>query len=126
MTAAIEIEFQSATFTADNAAITVGNGSFELSDSQMLSMYGAFPFDTLNLGTGSIGFYNSSAGASVSGVISIPVAAGNSGDPTITVTAFSGAVTLSWPSNTGPQYQALSPGDPITLTGFGTFGGMPD
>jgi hypothetical protein len=116
-TQTIELNYQNATLSANTAVISVGHGgSFTLARNEFLSINGTFTFATLNISSGAISFYNTASGTSVNGTVSIPVTATQ--DPTITASNFSGTVTLSWPSSEGPQYQQLSPGDPITLTGF--------
>jgi hypothetical protein len=119
MTSPITISYQGATFTANTATIIIGNGgSFQLTNNEFLSFNGSFTFDALNISSGSIDIYNSKEGVPVNGGITIPVMSGAGGDPTITATNFQGSVTISWPSSQGPQYDQLSPGDPLTLTVF--------
>jgi hypothetical protein len=118
MFSTIEINFQNAVFTASSATVTVSNGCFALASNEFLSFAGTLPFDTLNISSGVIGFYNSSAGATVNGTLSIPVSATTGGDPAITVSNFQGNATVSWPSTSGPQYQMLMSGDAMTLVGF--------
>jgi hypothetical protein len=119
MTSPITIQYQGAQFTADSATITIGNGgSFQLTNNEYLSFNGSFTFNALNISSGSIDIYNSTQGVSVSGEIVVPAVSGGGGDPTITANNFQGSATVSWPSNQGPQYQQLSSGDAITLTGF--------
>jgi hypothetical protein len=78
---------------------------------------GTFTFNTFSVSSGGVSFFNGSTGAAVSGSIAIPVT-GTSGDPTITVSNFSGTAQAQWPSKSGPKEQPLSPGDELTLTGF--------
>jgi hypothetical protein len=119
MTATISIQYESATFTANTSTVTVGNGgTFQLTDNQFLSLAGTFTFSTLSLSKSLISFYNNSQGTAVNGTASLPVSATTGLDPTIVANNFAGTVILSWPSKQGPQYQTLSPGDQITLTGF--------
>jgi hypothetical protein len=112
------MQYQDSTFTANNATTQVQNGSFELTQTDFLTMNGTVTFNALNISSGSIGFYNSATGAAISGSVIVPVAKTGSSDPAITVNNFQGTCTLSWPSTSGPQYQNRSPGDPITLTNF--------
>lgn len=118
MASSITMQYQNATFTATNATTVVQNGSFELTQTDFLQMNGTITFNALNISSGTIGFYNSATGAAISGTIVVPVAKAGSVDPAITANNFQGTCTLSWPSTSGPQYQTLSPGDPITLTGY--------
>jgi hypothetical protein len=51
-------------------------------------------------------------------VISISISAAGGSAPTITASGFSGSANVAWPSSLGPQFQALSPGNPVALSGF--------
>lgn len=117
MTASIEIQFQNATATANTVAISVMNGIFQLESNAYLTMNGTFSFDALMISTGSLSISNWSTGDVLNGQIDIPVNS-QSGMPSITVSNFSGTVTINWPTTVGPQFQQLMPGDPITLTDF--------
>ena len=119
MAGSIEIGYQAATFTANAMTITVGGGGvFELCNDDFLSISGTFSFGTLAISSRSISFYNSSTGGTANGAITVPVASNGGVAPTIIVTNFQGTVTISWPSEDGPQYQQMYSGDPITLTGL--------
>ncbi len=118
MTSPITINYSNATFTASSAAISVSGGTFQLTNINSLSLRGSFTFNALDLSSGMLSF-SVATGTSVNGTVTIPVSAANPGSqPTITASNFTGMAMISWPSTTGPQFQPLSSGDPITLTNF--------
>lgn len=113
----ITINYQNVTLTSSSAQISVSQGSFGLETSGGLSISGTAGFDALYV-TSSVVNFASQSGAMFNAAVSVMVAANSGSDPVITATNFSGNVTVSWPTSNGPQIQMLSPGNPITLSGF--------
>lgn len=50
--------------------------------------------------------------------ITIPIEHQETAAPVAEVTNLSGTITVTWPTDTGPQTQLLLPGDPTTLYGL--------
>ena len=119
MSGLITIQYQNATLAADVANIIVGSGGvFQLTSNQSLSLNGTFSFSGFSVTTTAISIDNTSTGVSINGSVSVQINAAH-GDPSITANNFSGTATVTWPSSTpGGGYQQLTPGDPLTLTGF--------
>ncbi|MGK6319615.1 hypothetical protein [Sphingomonas sp. DT-204] len=120
MTAIVTVTYsQGDTFTDNNATIKVGNGGkVALDINNALGMNGTFSFSEFSVSSGGISFYNGSTGTPVSGSVTIPISSGGHGNPTITVSNFSGTAQANWPSTSGPKQEPLSPGNELTLTDF--------
>jgi hypothetical protein len=94
-----------------------GGGAWSLSSVSALSISGALPItnfyateSVLNLGL--------SPGGPLNFTVSIPVEDQETEAPVVEVTNLSGAVTATWPTDTGLQTQTLLAGDPIALYGL--------
>lgn len=112
----ITINFQNATLTTTTAQIILINGSFALDSGSALSIAGTIGFGALSINSGEIDF-NVESGTPFTAAIVAPVDAPGV-PPTIEVTNFAGSVTVTWPTASGLQTQALIPGDPLTLDTF--------
>jgi len=118
MTDIVQVQYMNATFTANTATITIGNGELNITNNEAISFEGSFPFSSLNVSSDTVRFYNQSPNTAVNGNATLPIASSGTGDPTITANNFSGSVELQWSTRNGPQHQQLSPGEAVTLTGF--------
>ena len=112
----ITIDFQNATLTTTTSQILITDGEFALDSSSALSMTGAISFNAFYLIAGAINF-NVESGTTFTASVVVPVSAAG-GAPTIEVTNFAGMVTVTWPTSSGLQTQAVMSGDPLTLDGF--------
>lgn len=112
----VTINYQNATLTATTSSIMVSNGTIGLSVSDALSLSGTISFSSLYITSGAVSF-NVESGAIFNAAVNIPVSAGGS-DPLLEVTNFAGSVFVTWPTSGGLQTQTLSPGDPLTLSGY--------
>jgi hypothetical protein len=112
----ITIDFQNATLTTTTSQVFISNGNFALDSTSALSMSGTISFSALYLTSGAINF-NVESGMSFNASVTAPVNAPG-GAPAITITNFSGIVTVTWPTSMGLQTQIVMSGDPVTLNGF--------
>lgn len=112
----ITINFQNVALTTSTSQILITNGTFALDTTSALSMAGTINFTALYVTSGAINF-NVESGTTFHATVGAPVDAAG-GAPTLAVTNFSGTVTVTWPTSSGLQTQALMSGDPITLNGF--------
>lgn len=119
MSGLVTIQYTNSTLTANVATVIVGGGgAYTLTPNQSLTLNGTFTFSSLQVSTSTIAIDNTSQGVAINGSVAIQVSAA-SGDPTITANNFSGSATVSWPSSTpGGGFEQLTPGVPISLTGF--------
>lgn len=97
----VTINFNNATLTSTSSQITVTGGSFCLSANDPLSMAGTVSFSSLYVTSGAVDF-NVQPGTKFTAQIVLPVAT-SGGTPLITVSNFSGTVTVTWPTPTGLQ-----------------------
>ena len=116
MAGQITINYTSATLTAGAASIGVQNGHFVLAQNQALNLNGTFTFNQFKVTTSQIEFINNATGVTINGEVQVQIDAGN-GDPTLTVSNFSGNATVTWPSS-GSGYGELMPSQPLVLSGF--------
>jgi hypothetical protein len=97
--------------------IVSGGAAWSLSSVNALSINGTLPITdlyatrtALNLGL--------PPNSALNFTISIPIEPQENEAPMVEVTNFSGTVTVTWPTDTGLQFQTLEPGDPIALYGL--------
>lgn len=116
--------FSNVTFTVNGEATTTtiqflvsGGAAWSFSSASALSIEGAFSVtnfeatsNALNLGL--------LPGSSLLFTVSIPVDLQGTEAPVVEVTNVSGTITVTWPTDTGPQTQTVVPGDPVTLYGM--------
>lgn len=112
----ITINFENASITSSRSQILVTNGNFALDTTSALAMYGTINFTALYITSGAIDF-NVMSGTTFTAAVVAPLSSAG-GAPTIEVTNFAGAVTITWPTPQGLQTQEITAGDPVTLEGF--------
>ncbi|HEX3238603.1 MAG TPA: hypothetical protein VHR18_00525 [Solirubrobacterales bacterium] len=94
-----------------------GGAAWSLSSVTPLSINGTLPLTSL-YATGNVLSLGLPPGSSLASTISIPIEPSGTGAPQVEVTNVSGTITVTWPTDQGPQTQALVAGDPITLSGL--------
>jgi len=112
----ITISFENTNLTTSTSQVIITNGNFALDMTSALSMSGTISFNALYVTSGAINF-NVASGTSFNAQVVAPVNAPG-GAPVIENTNFSGAVTVTWPTQQGLQTQTVMSGDPLTLNGF--------
>jgi len=104
--------------TTTNVQFLVSGGAaWSLSSVTALSINGALSITDL-YATGnalSLGF---PPGSPLNCTMTIPIEHQGTEAAVVEVTNLSGTITATWPTDTGPQTQALLPGDPTTLYGL--------
>jgi hypothetical protein len=108
--------------SGEAAATTVqflvsNGGAWSLSSVNALSIAGALSITDLYT-TGNALSLGLLPGSSLNSTVSIPIENQGTGAPVVEVTNVSGTITVTWPTDSGLQTQALLAGDPITLNGL--------
>ncbi|MEZ0242904.1 MAG: hypothetical protein ACAH11_05975 [Sphingomonas sp.] len=111
----VTINFLNAEATDTTCAIWVTNGEVVLNYEDFLSISSSVNYNYLQATSGAVCF-DVAQGVAFTAGIQVPVTATQ--DPEITVTNFSGTVTVTWTTASGPETQTLMPGNPMTLSGF--------
>jgi len=94
-----------------------GGAVWSITSLSALSISGTFSISNL-YATGSVLSLGLVPGSALNFGVSIPIEAPGTGAPMVEVTNLSGSITVAWPTDTGPQFQALVAGDPLTLYGL--------
>lgn len=116
--ASITVNFSNATLSSTTSSILLTGGSYGLAVADALSISGTVTFSSMYITTGAISF-NVASGTSFNAQVEANVSSAAAGTPpAIEVTNFSGTVTVTWPTATGPQTQTLESGNPLTLSGY--------
>jgi hypothetical protein len=118
MTSAITITFPpGTTFNATTASLTLGDGSIDLTATSA-QLAGAFNFSAFIVANTEVVFSNNATGASVNGVVTIPVSP-DGANPAISGSGFTGIAQVMWPVKGVPNYGNLSSGGgSVPLTGL--------
>lgn len=112
----ITISFQNATLTTTTLQILISNGSFQLDAVSGLSASGTVSFASVYMTTAAINF-NVESDTAFNATVVVPVSA-TGGAPVLVVMNVSGKVTVTWPTGSGLEIQAVTSGTPVTLKGF--------
>jgi len=91
--------------------------TWSLSSVNALSISGTFPITELYASRAALSL-GISPGSELNFTISVPIDQEKNAAPVVEVTNVSGTITVEWPTDTGPQFQSLEPGDPISLYGL--------
>jgi hypothetical protein len=94
-----------------------GGAAWSLSSVSALSINGTFPITSLYATRNALSL-GLPPGSSLASTISIPIEPQGTDAPVVEVTNVSGTITVTWPTDDGPQTQTLVAGDPITLNGL--------
>jgi hypothetical protein len=114
----ITINFSNVTLFSTNSSIQLTGGTYGLDVSEGLSISGTVSFSSMYVTTGAISF-NVTSGTAFNAQVEAKVTSSTAGTPpSIEVTNFSGTVTVTWPTATGPQTQTIESGNPMTLSGY--------
>lgn len=114
----ITINYSSVTLSSTTSSIQLTGGCFGLDIDEGLSISGTVSFSSMYVVTGAIVF-NVESGTAFNAAVQAKVTSNTAGTPpSIEVTNFTGTVTVTWPTSTGPQTQTLESGNPMTLSGF--------
>lgn len=92
-------------------------GAWSLGSTSALSIAGTLSITQL-YATGNALSLGLPPGSSLAFTASIPIEDQGTAAPVVEVTNVSGTVTVTWPTDSGPQTQELVSGDPIPLVGF--------
>lgn len=110
----ITIDFVDATPTGPACSIQLSGGCFALSPDSALGLTGA-AFGSLAASTGAIDFGVAGGGA-FSATVTAELA--SDGEPSITVSGFSGFASVTWPNADGWGRERLTAGEAMALAGF--------
>lgn len=114
----ITINFSNVTLSSTNSSIQLTGGAYALDVAEGLSISGTVTFSSMYVTTGAISF-NVTSGTAFNAAVQAKVTSNTAGTaPQIEVTNFTGTVTVTWPTQTGPQTQTLESGNPMTLSGY--------
>jgi hypothetical protein len=94
-----------------------GGAAWGLSSVSAFAINGTLPITSLYMTRNALSL-GLLPGSSLTSTISIPIEPQGTEAPEVEVTNIAGTVTVTWPSDTGPQTQALIAGDPIPLVGL--------
>lgn len=97
--------------------IVSGSAAWSLGSVDALSISGTIPITGLYAARNALSM-ELAPGSSLNLSVSIPIEYQEADAPTVEVTNLSGIVTVTWPTDSGPQTQTLLAGDPITLDGL--------
>jgi len=94
-----------------------GGAAWSLSSVTALSINGALSITDF-YATANVLSLGMLPGSSLNCTVTIPIEDQGTDAPVVEETNLSGTVTVTWPTDTGPQTQTLLAGDPIALYGF--------
>lgn len=94
-----------------------GGAAWSLGSVSALSISGALSITDL-YATGTVLNLGLLPGSSLNCTVTIPIEHQETEAPVVEVTNLSGTITVTWPTDTGLQTQALLAGDPTTLNGL--------
>ena len=94
-----------------------GAAAWSLSSVSALSINGTLPITSLDATRNALNL-GLPPGSALNFEVTIPIEDQETEAPVVEVTNLSGTITVTWPTDTGLQTQALLAGDPITLYGL--------
>ncbi|MCX6936889.1 MAG: hypothetical protein NTU80_03175 [Verrucomicrobia bacterium] len=114
----ITIKFSNVTLSSNTSSIRLTGGAYALGVAEGLSVSGTLSFSSMYCTTDAISF-NVTSGTAFNAAFQAKVTSNSEGTPpSVEVINFTGTVTVTWPTYTGPQTQALESGNLMTLSGY--------
>jgi hypothetical protein len=116
MSGTIQVSFNNATLTSTTSNISLTTATYALQPASPIALSGTVNFSSMSIYSSTINF-NVSSGSSFNASLNFPYALSSTSTqiPTISVTNFSGYVTVTWPTLTGPITAELQSGLPTQL-----------